>query len=422
LSPLPLTAKQEWKANWLLVVAASVGVSFFSFMSPGLGLFFDSLHAEFGWSRTEMTIGMTFGAIITVCGSPFAGSLIDRWGSRKLAIPGLILTSAAISGFSFANGSIVQWVALWLAFGIITLAIKTTIWSTAVAGVFSTSRGLALGVTLSGTALAQVIVAPLGNWLIETQGWRAALIWLGLGWGSVALLFSLFFLYDIHDHRRAATKANGGVAAEIPDLPGLTLAEAWRDSSLWRVAIATLLILSITIAVTVHQFPIIVEAGLTRQDAAWIGMLVGIAGIVGKLVTGWLLDRYHAKWIGGITLASTAIAYPLLIKGVATPEFIIFAMMISGYAAGTKIQICNYLTSRYAGLRNFGAIFGFMASMIALAGALGPIMGGIAYDQSGSYTSLLLVGSLISIISGALIFSLGRYPDWSDPSDGQVTA
>jgi predicted MFS family arabinose efflux permease len=419
MTPQPLSAKQEWQQSWLLVVAASVGVSFFSFMSPGLGLFFDSLHTEFGWSRTEMTIGMTFGAIITVFGSPFAGSLIDRWGSRKLAIPGLILSALVISAFSLANGSIVQWIALWLAFGIITLAIKTTIWSTAVAGVFSTSRGLALGVTLSGTALAQVIVAPLGNWLIETQGWRAAFIWLGLGWGGVALLFSLFFLYDIHDHRRAA---NNGIAAAVPDLPGLTLAQAWRDASLWRVAIATLLILTITIAVTVHQFPILTEAGLTRQDAAWIGSLVGIAGILGKLVTGWLLDRYHAKWIGGVTLASTAIAYPLLIKGVATPALILFAMMVSGYAAGTKIQICNYLTSRYAGLRNFGAIFGFMASMIALAGALGPIMGGIAYDQSGSYTPLLLVGSVISVISGALIFSLGRYPDWSSPTDLKAPA
>ena len=204
-----LPAREEWKRHWLLVLAASVGVSFFSFMSPALGLFFDSLHAEFGWSRTELTLGLTFGAMITVFGSPFVGSLIDRWGSRRLAIPGLVVTSAMIAAFSLANGSIVQWIALWMGFGVLSLCVKTTVWTIAVAGVFSTSRGLALGVTLSGTALAQVIVAPLGNWLITTQGWRAAFVWLGLGWGSVALVFCVLFLFDIHDQRRLESKASG---------------------------------------------------------------------------------------------------------------------------------------------------------------------------------------------------------------------
>lgn len=422
LPPLPMTARQEWRRHWLLVIAALAGVSFFSFMSPALGLFFDSLHAEFGWSRTELSIGMTFGAIITVFGSPFAGSVIDRWGSRRLALPGLVLTALAIAAFSLANGSITQWVGLWIAFGFISLAVKTTVWSTAVAGVFSTSRGLALGVTLSGTALAQVIVAPLGNWLIVTQGWRAAFVWLGLGWGAVALVLSLFFLFDVHDHRRMAIARGDPALGEAADLPGLTIPQAWRDSSLWRVAISTLLILAVTIAVTVHQFPIIVEAGLTRAQAAWIGSLVGIAGIVGKLVTGWLLDRFHVRWIGGITFASTALVYPMLIKGVAGPPVIVMAMMVSGYAAGTKIQICNYLTARYAGIRNYGSIFGFMASMIALAGALGPILGGIAYDYSGSYAPLLWGGAVLSLVSGALVFSLGAYPVWGNPLAAEAPA
>lgn len=408
-----LTASQEWRRYWTLVLAASIGVSFFSFMSPALGLFMDSLSREFGWSRTQISLGMSIGAIITVIGSPFAGMLIDRWGSRRLALPGLVLTAASIAAFGLSTGSVALWIGMWLVFGFISMTVKTTVWSTAVAGVFDTSRGLALGVTLSGTAAAQVIVAPLGNWLITTQGWRAAFLWLGFGWGAVALLFSLLFLYDIHDHRRAAIKSGGEAVTARDDLPGLTVAQAWRDSALWRVAIATLLILAVTIAVNVHQFPIIVDAGMTRADAGWIGSAVGIAGIIGKLVTGWLLDRFHARWIGGITLASTAIAYPLLIKGVSGTPVIIAAMMVSGYAAGTKIQICNYLTARYAGIRNYGTIFGFMASMIALAGAIGPLLGGVAYDMSGSYAPLLWGGALISLVSGALIFSLGRYPDWT---------
>jgi predicted MFS family arabinose efflux permease len=413
------TAAAEWRAQWKLVVAAAVGVSFFSFMSPALGLFMQPLEAEFGWSRTQISMGMTFGAIITVLGSPFVGSLIDRWGSRRLALPGLVLTALLIAAFGLVDGDIVHWIALWLAFGVLSLAVKTTVWSTAVAGVFSTSRGLALGVTLSGTALAQVIVSPLGNWLIENHGWRAAFAWLGLGWGAIALVFSALFLYDIHDQRREAIRASGIEPDEAPPLPGLTIPEAARDTSLWRLALATLLTLSVTIAISVHQFPIVVDTGLTRADAAWIGSLVGIAGILGKVITGWLLDRFHARWVGGLTLAVTALVYPLLIKGYAPAWLVVFSIVVSGYTAGTKIQICNYLTARYAGIRNYGAIFGFMASMIALAGALGPLLGGLAYDQSGSYAPLLWTGTAISLLSGALIFSLGRYPDW--PPTPQAT-
>lgn len=417
-----LTAADEWRRNWPLVLAAGIGVSFFSFMSPALGLFFDSLHAEFGWSRTELSVGMTFGALLTVFGSPFVGRLIDRFGSRRLALPGLVLTALTIAAFGLANGSIGQWIALWLAFGVISLTVKTTVWSTAVSGVFSTSRGLALGVALSGTALAQVIVAPLGNWLIETQGWRAAFAWLGLGWGGVTLLLCALFLFDVHDQRRETAKVAGGSKAVLADLPGLSIAQAWHDRSLWRVAVATLLTLMVTIAISVHQFPIIVDAGMTRADAAWIGSLVGVAGIVGKITTGWLLDRFHARWVGGITLSATAFAWPLLIKDYASDGLVIFAMLVSGYTAGTKIQVCNYVTARYAGLRNFGAIFGFMASMIALAGAIGPIIGGLAYDRAGSYAPLLWGGCLISLASGALILSLGRYPDWNQADHREKAA
>lgn len=410
-------AAGEWRQHWPLVLAASLGVSFFSFMSPALGLFFDALHAEFGWSRTQLSMGMTFGALLTVVGSPFVGRLIDKFGSRRLALPGVALTAVTIAAFGLANGSVAQWIALWLAFGVISLSVKTTVWSTAVSGAFSASRGLALGFALSGAALAQVVVAPLGNWLIQSQGWRAAFAWLGLGWGGITLLFCVLFLFDAHDRRRAAAKLAGGAVAALPDLPGLTIAQAWRDSSLWRVALATLLTLMITIAITVHQFPIIVDAGMTRQDAAWIGSMVGVAGIVGKVTTGWLLDRFHARWVGGITLAATALVWPLLIKGVASDALVIFAMLVSGYTAGTKIQVCNYLTARYGGLRNFGTVFGFMASMIALAGAIGPILGGLAYDRAGSYAPLLWGGCVVSLLSGALIFSLGRYPDWSEGAD-----
>ncbi len=414
------TAAEEWKAHWPVVIAACVGFSFMSFMTPALGVFMAPLTAEFGWSRTQLSAGHALCAIIALVVSPFFGALIDRVGTRRVALPGIVLTATAISAFSWANGSFLQWMGLWSVWGLACMLIQATLWSAAVASLFETGRGLALGVTLSGTALAQVIVPPLADWLIQAHGWRAAYVILGAGWGGIALLLSAFFLFDARDTRRlSAGKAHAAESETL--LPGLTLQQAWRDAQLWRVAASTFLTLTITIAVTVHQFPILVEAGAERASAAWLASMAGVAGVIGKLVTGWLIDRFHARWVGGITLASTAVAYPLLLDSLRAPALIAVAIVISGYAAGTKIQLCGYLTARYAGMRNYGTIFGFMSSMIALASGVGPMLAGFSHDLSGSYAPLLVVGTFMSLVSGALVFSLGRYPVWTPVEDKTVS-
>jgi predicted MFS family arabinose efflux permease len=407
------TARAEWRRYWPMVLAACIGFSFMSFMTAAAGVFMDPLGAEFHWGRTELSLGMAIASILSILCSPFIGILIDRHGSRRLALPGLVLTSIAIAAFSQVNGTMTQWLGLWIAWGVVALLVQSTLWSTAIASVFRVGKGLALGVTMSGTALAQVVAPPLSNYLIAMFGWRTAYVVLGLGWGGFALLLSVFFLFDLRDRARQRTLQPADVCVAPVSLPGLGISEAWRDVSLWKVAAATFLVLTVTIAVVVHQFPILVEAGMSRTQAAWLVSLSGVAGVMGKLISGTLIDRYHARIVGGITLASTAVGWPLLMSGIATPVTIVIGIMISGYAAGTKIQLCSYLTARYAGMRNYGTIFGFMTSVIALASAIGPLAAGASYDHFGSYTPLLLVGVAISLISGGLVFSLRSYPDWN---------
>ena len=125
------------------------------------------------------------------------------------------------------------------------------------------------------------------------------------------------------------------------------------------------------------------------------------------------MDRYRANWVGGITLGILALAFGLLLDGVRTPVLLFIAMMISGYSAGTKLQICGYLTSRYAGIRNYGAIFGVMGSLIAVGGALGPLLGGVIYDYTGSYNVFVVIGMIGCFIAGLLILTLPRTPVWT---------
>lgn len=410
-------ARSEWRRHWPLVLAASIAFSFTSVMTASTGLFIEPWTMEFGWSRTLLSSGMSITSITTFLFSPLFGVLIDRHGTRRMALPGLVLLALTIASLSLLDGSVWMWFAIWTVYAAAALCTKSTVWTAGVASAFDAGRGLAIGLTLSGSALAQAISPPLANFLIEAYGWRMAFVWLGLGWGGIAILLCVFLLYDGYDESRKARAADPTRATDkaLLDAPGLSMAEAWRSVALWRIAISTFVIMVVTIALVVHQIPILVEIGVDRGAAAWYAGMAGLAGVAGKLVTGWLLDRYAARWVGGLTLAATALTFVLLLIPNRSMTIIFIAMFINGYAAGTKLQIAGYLTSAYGGMKNFGAIFGTMASLIAAGSGLGPLMAGFIYDFWGNYDPYLWIGIVGTLLSAFLIFGLGDYPEWHRP-------
>jgi predicted MFS family arabinose efflux permease len=246
--------------------------------------------------------------------------------------------SLLVASFGFSTGDFALWTAMWLFYGFVSVSIKSTVWSTIVSLGFNKARGFALGVMFCGTAFSQTITPPLANWLIEDFGWRMAFVYLGLGWGAVALAFCIPFLRDLH---LQPTRDAAGEVVERPVLKGLSIAEAWRDRAMWQIGISTFVMMVLTIGLLIHQFPILVDAGVSRSDAAWLVSLFGIGGIIGKLVTGALMDKFSPNWIGGLTLGSAALAFLLLLEPIRTPTLIVIAMFVNGYASGSKLQIAG---------------------------------------------------------------------------------
>jgi MFS family permease len=414
------TAREEWRSGWTLVLTSFVGFLYFSAMFSSMSVLMGPITEEFGWSRTLVSAGTSISSVTTAVLSPFFGILIDRYGTRRLALPGLVITAFALSAMGLANGSAVQWLALWAIYAVITLSVKTTVWTTAVAGVFDKARGLALAITLAGATAAHAIMPVLANFLFENFGWRLTFVWIGMGLGAIALLLSFFFLYDAHDRHKAAPSDTGAGKSERPDFPGLTLAEAWRDLALWRVGISIFVIMALTIGLLVHQIEILREVGVSRTNAAWLASLAGAVGIIGKLVTGVLLDRYPGNWVGGITMTSAAIAFAILLTGARTVPLLVFAMLVNGYTAGAKLHIASYLTVQYCGMKNFGKIYGVITSMVAFGSGLGPLLAGAIYDTTGDYDAFLMAGTVGLVLSGLMLFTLPRYPDWNERAQARV--
>jgi predicted MFS family arabinose efflux permease len=406
-----ITAREEWRRGWALVLASFVGFLYFSSMFSSMAVLIGPISGEFGWSRTLVSAGSSISAITTALLSPFFGILIDRYGTRKLALPGLVITAFALSAMGLANGSPAQWIALWAIYAVVTLSVKTTVWTTAVAGVFEKSRGLALAVTLAGATAAHAIMPVLSNFLVNEFGWRLTFVWLGMGLGGIALILSFFFLYDAHDRQKRAAPADDAKSRR-PDFPGLTISEATRDWALWRIGISIFVIMALTIGLLFHQIEILSEMGVSRTSAAWLASLAGAVGILGKLVTGVLLDRFRGNLVGGITMTSAAIAFAIFLAGAKTLPLLVFAMLVNGYTAGAKLHIASYLTVQYCGMKNFGKIYGVITTMVSLGSGVGPLIAGMIYDETGSYDMFLLAGTVGLVASGLMLFTLPGYPDW----------
>ena len=409
------SAREEWRRGWPAVLAAMVGMSFYSVITYSLSTFIGPLEDEFRWSRTALSSGLTIFAGIAMLGGPFIGAALDKVGTRWITIVGMALSGCAFAAFSLLSGSMAQWIALYVIYGICALSIKSTVWSTGISTIFTRSRSMALAVMLSGSAIGQTLAPIIAHRLITAFGWREAYIWLGLGWAGVALALLVPFYFDVRSRKTERAAQTAPVV-----LPGLAIPDALRDSRVIRIALANLLLATVGSGVSVHLVRIVSENGIVMDSAVEIAATAGMAGLIGKLGVGWLLDRVQGSVIPFCGFATGAVGHFLMIGWFSGWVPLMLGAMCIGFASGAGLQISAYLVSRYAGLKNYGAIYGTISSMMMAGTAAGPMIAGSVHDITGSYDMLEMIAAPVVLVAALLFVGLGPYPDFARADDSKV--
>lgn len=404
----------EWKLHWPLLLAATFGISFGSIPITTLGLFMEPLQNEFGWSRTTISLSMTVFAFIVTPLTPFAGALVDRFGARAVAIPGLALCGILFAGFSLMNGIVALWIGLWVAFAAASLLIRTMVWNPPVATAFVANRGVAMAIMLSGMSVASATVPLLTHWLIGELGWRGTYIALGLGWPGLALLLVIPF-FRVSPAAIPAADGDGSHDAKpatrfVPG--GLTLREALRSVIIIRIALACFLATLIGAAWGVHMVPIYVSFGVDRAVAASLAIVAGTCAILARLIAGSIMDRFNSRTLPFVVLALPAVAYGLLLASNGNFALVVLAAAVVGVGGGATLYMIIYLTTQYAGLRHFGKIYGSVSALTGLSSGIGPVTAGWIFDTTGNYEAFLMVGIPVFIVAGLLVFGLGPHPQF----------
>lgn len=402
-------AQGEWRSGWPLVMASTVGMSLTAVTTYTLGLFVVPLEQEFGWNRTLITSGLTVYAIIGVLFSAVVGALVDRIGPRRVAIPGVILYCLFLGALAMVAGAAWQWWLLWLGLAISGLMVKPTVWAKAIGSRFDKSRGLALAIMLSGTGLTGIVAPVLAGYLIDNHGWRTAYLGIAAAYLAVILPLVVLFFYGATDLQRTRVATTQAKAPPPAAVAGWAVKDAMSAPTFWKIAFAVLLAVTVVTGGLVHFVPIITQAGIDQTTAAALTGIIGVSAVCGRLLTGFLLDRMNAKYIGGIAFILPAMAMAGLSMFGGTAEIVAVLAIFFGLAMGAEFEIAAYLTSRYFGMRNFGTLFGFIAGFASLAAGLGAPLAGFAYDRLGTYDLALWIAVGVGGLSSLLIISLPDY-------------
>jgi cyanate permease len=223
--------------------------------------------------------------------------------------------------------------------------------------------------------------------------------------GALALLLGLPFSWRYIVDRGPVQKE----AARIV-LPGLTWQQGVHSLAFW-IIVAVLFVSSVGMngAIT-HLSALLTDRGISAREAALCASILGGSSVLGRIGTGWLLDRFFGARVAVVVNLATAAGILLLAK---TNSFFAgsIAAGLIGIGAGGEAAITPYLLTRYFGLRAFSTLYGFTWTFYAAAGALGPVILGRAFDASGSYVSLLTVLAAALSVAAVMNFLLPKYPD-----------
>jgi sugar phosphate permease len=355
-----------------LVTAFLALFSIVGFALYGLPFFYDFFVRDLGWTRQQVTSGNAWSKLAV--GPLFgflAGVIVDRFGPRKLMLAGIVMAGLALVGLaSVTTLGAFYFFYLFNALGYVCGGplpnqVLLSRW-------FTTARGKAMGIAYLGIGVGGTLVPLIAYALTQSLGWRGALRMLGIL--MIVIAFPVAFFVK---------EPPASAAAAAPPAP---LGAVLRRPAFYLLALASMCSIG-AVGGTIQNLKLYLsmDRGLAQGDTARILSLVLLGSIVGRLLMGWLADRWPKKYVMLLVYALVAATIPLLAFA-PTPTLIHVGALLFGIGLGGDYMIIPLMAAELFGLKLLGRIMGIILTADGVAEATVPMGVAALRDASGTYT------------------------------------
>ena len=402
--------------GWIVVAVAFVTMGIGVTVSRAFSLLFPPIHEEFGWAFGLTAGAFSVGTLVSTIAAPFLGSLMDRYGPRRVIFFGALLVSSGLLLAVLIATPEHLYLTLGLLVGGGSVAFGYTAHALFLPNWFVRRRGLAMGLAFSGVGVGSIILLPWIERMVLAAGWRSACLVMAL----LVLVLGLFNrLQRLRPEdmgsapdgdRTADLRPRSDPSTSIVDVAWAsvdwTLRRGMETARFWWIALGFLTGSFAWYGMQVHQTQYLLEVGFSPATAVWALGLVAFAGIAGQITVGYLSDRIGREYAWSVGSAGFVCSYAALLLMHAQPMVGWLYVMIAaqGFLGYGLTAVYGTIPAEIFQGRHYGPIFGTLSVASGVGAALGPWVTGVLRDLTGSYESAFWVAMSCSVLSASAIW------------------
>jgi len=408
--PLVRKARGAYYGWWVLSATFVLGVLSGGIFAHSNGIFFGPIKRDLGLNSAQTSLIFSLARAEGSFAGPIVGRLVDKFGSRPMIMAGGLLASAGFIALHWVH-SYVLFVVIFV--GVVGVGKSSGLGQVLISAVnrwFIRRRSLAMSICITGFASGGAVLLPLITLGVNTIGWRDVMLYSGIFMGIIVVPLASVVR---HSPERMGIEPDlpfpqEGTAEPAPVIIDFTVRQALRTRSYWILFAGSVLRITLWGAISVHAVEMFVWKGMSEDTAGLMFSLMFFLSIPMRLGAGYLGDRVPIQPMmgGGMAAAALAVLSMLLLDGdIAVYLFVVLMAMEQGGSTLNFVALGNFF-----GRSSFGTLMGIISTAFNLGMLASPIYAGIVFDQTGSY-SLVLVSFLPIYLVAGVFFLIIRKPN-----------
>jgi MFS transporter, OFA family, oxalate/formate antiporter len=405
--------------GWVVVGASVLLNAGFLGTPVTFGVFMKALQGEFGWSFAAVSGAMSVMMAVSGVVGIIAGKITDKYGMSIVLSVGMLAGVASFLLLSLTQSLWHFYLEFGLGVGICTGCAYSPI-TAAISKWFVRRRAQAIGIALTGIIIGQMVLPPIVERVISSDGWRTAffvlaMITLACGLPGVILVSRKPKVLGAE----STLERGGSVGREGPVLDGYTVIAAAKTAPFWMLMITGFAVSAGYYILVSHITTRGLDVGLSDRAASLIVAISAIGSLTGTLLAGWLTTRLGGKRALLMLCLGQVVAMMLFIATRSAWSFYLVAV-VYGIFFGASTPVRLAMVAPLFGLRSVGTLLGLAVFAWACGGIFSPYVAGFIRDTTGSYNGALIMTSVLLLAAAGSVALWGAHKEPKDVAPAPI--